>query len=604
VALVSIKDLHLTYGHPPLFDDAELHIEEGDRLCLLGRNGSGKSTLLRLIAGTVTADDGQVAITRGLSVTYVDQSTPTSTDGTALAYCEGAGAEPIAARKLLTRFGINAESQFTTLSGGARRRVALAAGLAQDSDLLLLDEPTNHLDIDAILWLEEYLVRSVRSLVLVTHDRAFARSVTNRVAQIDRGRIHSYDAGFDAFLRLREQDMDTEEQQNQQFDKRLAKEEAWLARGVKARRTRDEGRVRSLMRMREEYAARRSAPGQMQLTVDEAGRSGKLVFEAHDVHFAYNDGPPVITGLTTTVMRADKLGIVGANGSGKTTLVKLLLGELTPGSGHIRRGVNIEPLYFDQIRTALDPRRSVIENISGGDDSVVIGGRARHINAYLEQFLFEPDRAKMDVGYLSGGEQNRVLLAKLFTQSSNLLVLDEPTNDLDLETLDLLEEMLTSYTGTVLLVTHDREFLDRVVTSSLVLAGDGTVQEFAGGYSDWKERARWAGSTAGTRAGDSPTGSSPDSGDRRRERGRKRSYKENRELESLPDRIAELEQGIETLQHQLADPQLYIRSGGDGEEVRQLTVGLEKRQEELARAFERWEELEAIESPGPDGARL
>lgn len=631
MALVSIKDLHLTYGHPPLFDGAELHINEGDRLCLLGRNGAGKSTLLRLIAGTVDPDDGVVAVSRGLSVTYVNQETPGQADGTALGYCETAGAEPVAASKALTQFGIPPESEFSTLSGGAKRRVALAAGLAQDADLLLVDEPTNHLDIDAILWLEEYLVRSVRSLVLVTHDRAFARKVTNRVAQIDRGTIHSFDADFDTFLRLRDNQLDSEEEQNQKFDKLLAREEAWLRRGVKARRTRDEGRVRSLLRMREEYEARRTAPGQVRITVDEAGRSGKLVFEATEVSFAYPDGPPVIQNLTTTVMRGDKVGIVGPNGSGKTTLVKVLLGELEPTDGNVRQGVNVEPLYFDQIRTALDPQKSVIENISGGDDTVVIGGKAKHINAYLEQFLFEPDRAKMDVGYLSGGEQNRVLLAKLFTQSSNLLILDEPTNDLDLETLDLLEEMLTGFSGTVLLVTHDREFLDRVVTSSLVLAGDGTVQEFAGGYSDWKDRARWSAATAagsgsrrggGEARGDAPggdgarrggpdprargdaaegrdsarTGGRTTPGAGRTDRPRKRSYKENRELEALPDRIAELEQEIEALQHQLADPELYARSGSDGEEVRTLTAGLQEREEELARAFARWEELDAKES--------
>lgn len=593
MALVSIKDLHLTYGHPPLFDGAELHIEEGDRLCLLGRNGSGKSTLLRLLAGTVQPDDGQLALSRGLAVTYVNQETPPAVAGTAITYCEQAGADTIEARKVLTQFGVEPTVEFATLSGGAKRRVALAAGLAQHSDLLLLDEPTNHLDIDAILWLEELLVRTVRTLVLVTHDRAFARRVSNRVAQIDRGAIYSYEAGFDRFLELREQDLETEEQQNSKFDKELAKEEAWLARGVKARRTRDEGRVRALMQMRDEYAARRSAPGQMRVTVDEAGKSGKLVFEAADVSFSYAGGPPVIADLTTTVLRGDKVGIVGPNGSGKTTLVKLLLGELAPAGGTVRQGVNVEPIYFDQIRTALDPEKSVIENISGGDDSVIIGGRAKHINAYLEQFLFEPNRAKMDVGYLSGGEQNRVLLAKLFTQSSNLLVLDEPTNDLDLETLDLLEQMLAGYSGTVLLVTHDREFLDQVVSSSLVLAGDGTVQEFAGGYSDWKERVRWANDNSTRVSNNRAPRPITEEGRRNRDRPRKRSYKEDRELEALPDRIAELEERIETLQHQLADPELYS-SDGDGAKVKELSNSLEQEQQNLELAFARWEELDAI----------
>jgi ATP-binding cassette subfamily F protein uup len=601
VAVVSIKDVHLTYGHPPLFDGVELHIEEGDRLCLLGRNGSGKSTLLRLIAGDVEPDSGQVAVSRGLSVCYVNQDTPGDVAGSALDYCVAAGSDAVESQKVLTQFGVDPDAVFAALSGGARRRVALAAGLAMDADLLLLDEPTNHMDIDAILWLEQRLVRSVRTLILVTHDRAFARAVSNRVAQIDRGAIYAYDVGFDEFLAKRDEQLAAEAQQTEKFDKLMAKEEEWLARGVKARRTRDEGRVRSLMRMREEYAARRSAHGSMRLSVEDAGRSGKVVFETNGVAFSYpGSDSPVIRDLTTSILRGDKVGIVGPNGSGKTTVVRLLTGNLEPTSGRVKRGVNLEPIYFDQIRASLDPAKSVIENISGGDDAVVIGGRTKHINSYLEDFLFEPDRAKMDVGALSGGEQSRVMLAKLFTRPSNLLILDEPTNDLDLETLDLLEDTLAAYPGTVLLVTHDRAFLDNIVTSSLVLVGDGTVREFAGGWSDWKGRVSFAGSGAPSAAGAKRPArakagggedNAPASRQARSNRPRKRSYKENRELEALPDRIAELEREIETIQHKLADPTLYT---GDGEQVKELTASLDARQKELDEAFERWEELEAI----------
>ncbi len=605
MALLSIKDLHLTYGHPALFEGVDLHVDEGDRLCLLGRNGSGKSSLLKLIAGELEPDSGQVSVSRGASVCYVGQNTLRDVAGSSLDYCIAAGSDGIEASKVLTQFGIDPEAEFATLSGGGRRRVVLAAGLAMEADLLLLDEPTNHLDIDAILWLEDRLKRRVRTLLLVTHDRAFARAVSNRVAHIDRGNLYTYDVGFDEFLAKRDEQLATESEQAREFDKQLAKEEAWLARGVKARRTRDEGRVRDLLRMREEYAARRSAQGGVRLSVEDAGRSGKLVFEAQDLSFSYpGSETPVIKDLTTYVQRGDKVGIVGANGCGKTTLVCLLTGELTPESGRVRRGVNIEPIYFDQIRGSIDPEKSVIENISGGDDAVVIGGRSKHINAYLADFLFEPDRAGMTVGALSGGEQSRVMLAKLFTRPSNLLILDEPTNDLDLETLDLLEEMLVSYAGTVLLVTHDRAFLDNIVTSSLVFTGEGQVSEFAGGYSDWQDRVSFrspvtapgkrdrprkgnAAGGKGAKLGDPGSGPTHSPADKPR----KLSYKENRELRELPDRIAGLEQEVEQRQHRLADPELYT---GEGAKVKALTEELDARQQELDAAYARWEELDQI----------
>lgn len=600
MALISIKDLSLTLGYPPLLDGIELHLEEGDRLCLLGRNGTGKSSLLRLIAGQIVPDSGQIAVSRGLSVCYVSQETPADVDGSVLDYCTAARSDAVEAQKVLTQFGVALDLRFSELSGGARRRVALAAGLSRQADVLLLDEPTNHLDIGAILWLEEHLIKRIRTFVLVTHDRTFARAVSNKVAEIDRGKLVRYDVGFDEFFAKRDEALAAQAQQDIKADKLRAKEEAWLARGVKARRTRDEGRVRALFRMREEHAARRAAQGDVRLRMEDAGRSGKVVFEATELSFAYpGSDKPVIEGLSTSIQRGDKVGIVGPNGSGKTTLVRLLTGELEPTAGSVRRGVNLESIYFDQIRRALDPTKTVIENISGGDDAVVIGGKSRHINSYLADFLFEPDRARMDVGALSGGEQSRVMLAKLFTQPSNLLIMDEPTNDLDLETLDLLEELLADYRGTLLLVSHDRDFLDNIVTSCLVLPGDGTVREFEGGYSDWKDRVSFGdrpGSATGRNGGGSNGGGNRGGGKEGASshavRPRKRSYKENRELEWLPGRIVELEQEIERISNRLADPEIYT---GDGTGIKELTASLAARRTELEGAFARWEELDAIQ---------
>lgn len=606
VALVGMKDVHLTFGDPPLFSGVSFHLEEGDRLCLLGRNGCGKTTFLKLVAGETAPDSGQIAVSRDTTVRYVGQSTPPDRPGSALDYCSAAGCDSVEASKHLSRLGVDPDAVFATLSGGARRRVALASGLAAGADVLLLDEPTNHLDVDAILQLEAHLVGRVRTLILVTHDRAFAAAVANRTAEIDRGRLRTYDVGFAEFFVKRDAELAMEERQNEKFDKLMLQEEAWLARGVKARRTRDEGRVGSLMRMRDEYAARRTAKGGVRITVDGAGRSAGTVFATHDLSFSYPDAPnPVIRGLSVEIARGDKVGIVGPNGCGKTTLVRLLTGDLEPTGGSVKQGAGLEPLYFDQMRNALEPTKSVVENISGGDDAVVVGGRSRHINSYLADFLFEPDRARMPVGALSGGEQARVMLAKLFTRPSNLLILDEPTNDLDLETLDLLEQMLVDYAGTVLLVTHDRAFLDNVVASSLVFPGDGTVLEFAGGYSDWRDRVTFG--EGGQGSGSRPKGgtdgrpkpdgasSTPDTGGPRRapvNRVRKLSYKESRELDELPGVIDRLERRIEELHAKLTDPALY--ASGDGDRVKEATALLESSQAELDAAFERWQELEEI----------
>ncbi len=596
MAVISIHEATVQFGGPPVLDKVSVHVEPDDRICLLGRNGAGKSTLLRLMAGTFAPDEGTVSISNDIRVELLDQGTEVDYAGTALDYCTTRAVSAVDAEKILTKLGSDPNAPFETLSGGGRRRVMLAAALASQADVLLLDEPTNHLDTEAVLWLEEYLRRRTGSLVLVTHDRAFARTVSNRVVEIDRGQVFSLSVGFDEFTRKREELLAAEQRQRRVFDKKLATEEAWLRRGVKARRTRDEGRVRDLLRMREEYAARRTQAEQGRISVERAGKSGKLVVEATEVSFAYAGSDPIISDFSTTIIRGDRVGVVGPNGAGKTTLIRVLLGELVPLSGTVRQGVNVAPLYFDQIRATLDPRKSVIENITGGDDAVVIGGRSKHINAYLADFLFEPDRAKMDVGALSGGEQNRVMLAKLFTEPSNLLIMDEPTNDLDLETLDLLEQLLLDYEGTVIVVSHDREFLDNVVTSSLVFLRSGEILELPGGYSDWSEhlaeRERVAQREAAQREAKRRAAADAGApGEKPRNRERKLSFKEARELKALPELIAETESRIGAFEHELCDPGLYIDGGGD---VAQITQQLAAEQEKLAAQYARWEELEAI----------
>ncbi|AFG37812.1 ATP-binding cassette domain-containing protein [Spirochaeta africana] len=621
MALISLKDVQLRFGDEPLFAGIDLHIQSGDRLVLLGRNGVGKSTLLRLIAGRIEPDSGAAAISNEVRVALLSQEDETGFVGTALEYCLEAANPPaiseVEAQKFLTRLGMQADEGFATLSGGGRRRVMLAAALAAEPEVLLLDEPTNHLDIDTAIWLEGYLQREAATLLMITHDRAFAKAVANRVAELDRGELFSFDCGYEEFLRRRDSQLESEQQQRAAFDRKLAAEEAWLRRGVKARRTRDEGRVRALLKMREEFRQRRNRLGSVNLKAEDAGRSGKLVAEVSNLSFTYPDSQepdrPLIHGLSTTIMRGDKVGIVGPNGAGKTTLIRLLLGELTPDAGHVRTGTNLQPLYFDQMRSQLDPDRTVVENLSGGDDQLIVGGKPKHVNAYLQDFLFNPERARNPVKILSGGERNRLLLAKLFAQPSNLLILDEPTNDLDMETLDLLEDMLLQYPGTVLLVSHDREFLDNVVTDCLVFTPDGDIHEFVGGYSDWRQRVAAGlpgGTSAGTAAGGArsagSTGNSPTSshgddsrsdsstaaaGSRPTRRERKLSYKEARELESLPERIAGLEQRIEELHTAMADPEFYRQ---EGDQVAQLTGELQDCEEQLEAAFHRWEELDQL----------
>ena len=593
MALLTLRDISLAFGGPPLFDGITLQIEPGDRLCLLGRNGTGKSTLLKLIAGQLPPEGGEIMRQQGLKVALVSQEIPQDISGTVF---EVVAQHPHAAadseqwqheqqvERVLNRLQLEGEAQFATLSGGTKRRVLLARALVSNPDILLLDEPTNHLDIDTILWLEEFLARNITTCLFVTHDRAFARRLANRVAELDRGRIFAFSCSYDQFVERREALLEAEVTRMALFDKKLAQEEVWIRQGIKARRTRNEGRVRALKALREEYRQRRSRQDAARMQLQEAARSGRLVVEAEAVSFGYADRP-VIRNLSTSIMRGDKIGIIGPNGCGKSTLLKLLLGELEPQSGVVRQGTKLEVLYMDQLREQLDLAKSVAENVGEGNDTLVIGGRSRHIIGYLQDFLFSPERARSPVSILSGGERNRLLLAKLFTRPANLLVLDEPTNDLDAETLELLEDLLVDYSGTLLLVSHDREFLNNVVGSTLAVNPDGSVTETVGGYDDWLREQQAAASPA------SAAKSVAEKGKPQKERARKLSFKEERELEALPDRIAALEAEQESIHSTLADPDFYKTAGP---EVVTLNARLEELDAELLAAYERWEELEGL----------
>ena len=583
MALVTLKDVTISFGGPVLLDAADWQIERGERICLIGRNGTGKTTLLRLIHGELFPDSGMITKARGLKTALLPQEVPLDLDGT-VHDIVSSGQPRQQVQTAISRMNLDETAACSTLSAGLKRRVLLARALVNEPDILMLDEPTNHLDIDAIVWMEQFLLRSGKTLIFVTHDRAFLNRVSTRIAELDRGMLISFAGNYDDYLTRKQELLENEASRNAEFDKNLKSEEIWLRQGIKARRTRNEGRVRALMKMRAEVEQRRARSGNLRLMVQEAERSGRLVIEAKNIAVAY-DNHPLITDLSTTVMRGDKIGVIGPNGCGKTTLLRILLGEIEPDRGSVRHGTRLQVAYFDQLRTQLDESKTLQENVTDEGDMVMVNGKQRHVIGYLLDFLFSPAQARSPITALSGGERNRLLLARLFARSSNVLVLDEPTNDLDGESLELLEAMLIEYTGTVLLVSHDRAFLNNVATSTLVFEGSGRVEEYVGGYDDWlRQRPQPEETTPEPkskkgRSRSVPTGS------------RRLTFKEQREREELPDIIEDLEARKHDLFAAMADPELYKTAGT---EVARLQARLDELERELEVAYARWELLEEL----------
>ena len=592
MALLSLRGVSLSFGGPRLLDQVSLEIEPAERVCLVGRNGEGKSTLLRLIEGEIEADEGTIIRQQGLRIARLPQDVPEGHGGAVadevaegLAHDEHQlGGADHRVQSVVSRVGLDPEARFAELSSGMKRRVLLAQAIVNDPDILLLDEPTNHLDLEAIRWLETFLLRFSGTILFVTHDRVFLERLATRIIELDRGRLADWACDYPTFLKRRDELLAAEARQRDLFDKKLAQEETWIRKGVEARRTRNEGRVRALEAMRKAHRQRRERQGAARIQAQEAERSGTLVVQAEIVKFGYAD-TPVIQDFSTTILRGDKVGIIGPNGSGKTTLIKLLLGQLSPGSGTIRRGTNLEVSYFEQMKAALDEDKTVQQNVSAYD-TINIGGRDRHVLGYLQDFLFPPERSRSLVKYLSGGERSRLLLAKLFTRPSNVLVMDEPTNDLDIETLELLESLLVEYQGTVLLVSHDRAFLNDVVTSTLVIEPDGQVKEYEGGYDDYL-RQRPAEPAAESRPAAESVKKKPAS-----DQPRKLSFKERRELEEIPTRIEQLEADLRDLHEGMADPSFYRKNR---DEITATKSRLEQLEATLATAYNRWHELEALD---------
>ena len=628
--LISFKNLSLNLGNTVLLDKVNFTLDAGERLCLVGRNGAGKSTLMKVLTGEVQTDSGELVRAQGLRIAELPQEVPRQIAGTVYeVVADGLGEagrlvaeyhhllvhEPDNMDKLgrvqsaleaadgwvieakvhamIERLQLPADRDFAALSGGLKRRTLLARALVSEPDILLLDEPTNHLDIDSITWLEDFLADWPGTLLFITHDRAFLRRLATRIIELDRGLIRSWPGSYDEYLVRKEEALRVEEQANALFDKKLAQEEVWIRKGIKARRVRDQGRVERLKKLRSEYAARREVSGEAKLVLQEAEKSGKLVTEAKSVVFARGENL-IVKNFSTTVLRGDKIGIIGPNGAGKTTLLNLLLGQLEPDSGTVRIGTKLEIAYFDQLRAQLDETKAVFENIGGGKDFVVIDGKQLHVMSYLQQFLFTPDRARSPVKALSGGERARLLLARLFAEPSNLLVLDEPTNDLDVETLDLLEELLVDYQGTVLIVSHDRAFLNNVVTRTFVYEGGGRIGEYVGGYDDWLRQRRDTSFTAvrpepkkpepakAVKAEDAPKPAAAKP---------QLNSKEKRELDNLPKQIEKLEIEQRELGLKLSDPKFYA---SQREQAMATQARLAIIDSELAKAYARWEQLEAL----------
>ncbi|EKO3960523.1 ABC transporter ATP-binding protein [Vibrio fluvialis] len=635
MALITIHNGLLAFGDHPLLDHADFALQENERVCLVGRNGAGKSTLMKVLAGETIMDDGKMQVMQDVIVSRLEQDPPRDQEGNVYDYVAGglkevgqqlkiyqdlldlvaveptdtnikrlsaiqeqlehAGAWRFEDRikNVLSALKLDGHTKLTDLSGGWQRKAALARALVCDPDVLLLDEPTNHLDVTTIEWLEGFLKDFRGSIIFISHDRAFIKSMATRIVDLDRGKLNSFPGNYDKYLVEKEEQLRVEDMQNAEFDKKLAQEEVWIRQGIKARRTRNEGRVRALKKLREERSERREVQGKVNLQIDDAARSGKIVFEAENLQYSI-DGKSIVKDFSFNIMRGDRIALVGPNGCGKSTLLKLLLGELQPDSGRLHCGTKLEVAYFDQYREMLDPEKSVIDNLADGKQEVTIGGRQRHALSYLQDFLFAPKRARTPVKALSGGEKNRLLLARIFLKSNNLLVLDEPTNDLDIETLELLEDLLANYQGTLLLVSHDREFVDNTVTSSWIFEGDGVIEEFVGGYHDAQQQRQQVLQSRNAEkvvkaekvVEESPKTTSS------KAKSKKLSYKLQRELETLPVKLEELEAEIEALQEQVNSPDFF---GQPVEATQPILDKLAATEQELEIAFERWEELEAMQ---------
>lgn len=635
MALLTIHNGQLAFGDHPLLDRADFALQENERVCLVGRNGAGKSTLMKILSGNIIMDDGKMQITQDVVVSRLEQDPPRNEQGTVYDYVAGGLAEIGEQLKIyhdlldliatdpseknlnrLTRvqeqldhanawrfedrvsnvlaaLKLTAETKLTDLSGGWQRKAALARALVCDPDVLLLDEPTNHLDVATIEWLEGFLKDFRGSIIFISHDRAFIKSMATRIVDLDRGKLSSFPGDYENYLVEKEEALRVEEMQNAEFDKKLAQEEVWIRQGIKARRTRNEGRVRALKKLREERLNRREVQGKAVIQIDDAQRSGKIVFEAENINFGF-EGKEIVKDFSFNIMRGDRIALIGPNGCGKSTVLKLLLDQLKPDSGRLHCGTKLEVAYFDQYREILDPEKSVIDNLADGKQEVTVGGRERHALSYLQDFLFSPKRARTPVKALSGGEKNRLLLARIFLKSNNLLILDEPTNDLDIETLELLEDLLANYQGTLLLVSHDRQFVDNTVMTSWIFEGNGVIEEFVGGYHDAQQQRKQALEYRQVEKPSKPekvVEETPKTAPVKA-KPKKLSYKLQRELEALPQRLEELETQIEALQEEVNDPSFFSKSV---EQTQPVLDKLTATEQELEVAFERWEELEALQ---------